>query len=160
MNEEDNKTLNTYLLNITSLYQEISIWIHNKPLKTQEEEIVIHEEAHGRYKVNKLIILDDNGKKIAELVPIGASIIGAKGRIDLIGKLDIVTIIYLEKEGPTLKTSITEGGKKEGSKTRHLYKGADHEGWYWIENTRLGRVHALDQELFFDLLAVVSDYEV
>jgi hypothetical protein len=126
----------------------------------QEEEMVIHEKAPGKYTVNKLIILDDNDNRIAELVPIGAWIIGASGRVDLIGKLDRVTIVDLEKGGPTLTTSITEGGKQEENKTRYLYKGVDHEGWYWIENTRLGRIYALDQKLFFDLLAEVSDYEV
>lgn len=160
MNEEIKKILNTYLSDIKSLYQEISKWIDNKSLKMQEEEIVVHEKAPGKYKVQKLIILDDNDNRIAELVPIGAWIIGAKGRIDLVGKLDKVTIVDLEKGGPTLTTSITEGRKKEEKKTRYLYKVVDHEGWYWIEDTRLGRLYALDQKLFFELLAEVSDYEV
>lgn len=160
MNEEDNKTLNTYLSDIKSLYQEISKWIHNTALKMREEEMVIHEKASGEYTVKKLIILDDNDNRIAELVPVGAWIIGAKGRVDLIGKLDEVIIIDLEKGGPTLTTSITEEGKKEENKTKYLYKGVDQEGWYWIENTRLGRLYALDQQLFFELLAEVSDYEV
>ena len=160
MDEKVKIILNTYLSDIKSLYQEISKWIDNKPLKMKEEEIVVHEKAPGKYKVQKLIIFDDNDNKIAELVPVGAWIIGAKGRIDLVGKLDKVTIVDLEKGGPTLATSITEGGKKEENKTKYLYKVVDHEGWYWIEDTRLGRIYALDQKLFFELLAEVSDYEV
>lgn len=160
MNEEDNKTLNTYLSDIKSLYQEISAWIHNTALKIREEEMVIHEKASGEYTAKKLIILDDNDNTIAELVPIGAWIIGANGRVDLIGKLDKAIIIDLEKGGLRLTTSITEGENKISEETKYLYKGVDQEGWYWIENTRRSRVYALDQQLFFDLLAEVSDYEV
>ena len=152
MNEEDKKILNIYLTDIKNLYQEINKWINNRPLKSQEKKIVIHEKAPGKYEVMKLIILDDNDNWIAELVPIGAWVIGAKGRIDLIGKLDKATIIDLEKGGPTLTTSLAEGKKEKENKIKYLYKGVDQEGSKIIKNNRLGRLYALDQKFFFESL--------
>lgn len=160
MNEEMNKevedTVTAYLSNVETLYQSIKEWVIGKALKTQEEKFTINEQASGEYEAQKLTILDEDGDKVAELVPIGAWIIGAKGRIDLTGRFDKAIIIDLEDGGPTITTRV---GKKGESRTRPLYKGVDPAGWYWIEDNRLARVHPLDQELFFDLLAEVSDRE-
>ncbi len=40
-----------------------------------------------------------------------------------------------------------------------LIKEVGQDGWYWIEDKRLGKTHAVNKELFLDLLAEVSDYE-
>ncbi len=56
----------------------------------------IEEEYLGTYKVPELI-LDINGEKV-RFSPKGRNIIGAKGRVDLVGDLDSITLI-LEPEG-------------------------------------------------------------
>lgn len=56
----------------------------------------IKEEHLGAYRVPELI-LDISGEKV-RLSPKGRNIMGAKGRVDLVGELDVVTLV-LEPAG-------------------------------------------------------------
>jgi hypothetical protein len=91
-------------------------------------------------------------------MPVGAWVIGARGRADLIGKLDKVILVSLEEGGSAKTNTITCGDRKETSINK-FYKGIEEAGWYWIEDRRRGRAHKIDKEVFYDLLTEVSDYE-
>jgi len=157
MYEKASDQVESFRKAVEYLFTEIDSWLAASPLKTRREDMQINEEASGAYNIQKLLIEDAAGKKIAELVPVAAFVIGADGRVDLDGKYDKTIIIYAEAGGPSFTTSITHGGRTETS-TISLFKGIDKKGWYWIEDNRLGRAHCLDKKLFFDLLDGVSDY--
>jgi len=158
MNEQRAIILERFLKSIDTLYDNISSWLSPYGSSTLQEEIEIIEEASGTYKANKLTIQDEKKETIASIMPVGAWVIGANGRVDLIGKLDKVIIVNLEKGGPTLSTTVKVGDHQETA-TRQFYKGIKESGWYWIEDKRRGKAHLLDKELFLELLSEVSDYE-
>ena len=158
MNEKRKEIPDKYLNSINELYQNIDIWLSSSDLATSQEKIEITEEASGKYNAHKLIIKDVKKDTVASIVPVGAWVIGANGRVDLIGKYDIVIIINLEKGEPLLTTEITVGDHQETSSTK-FYKGINETGWYWIEDRRRGKAHLLNKELFHELLSEVSDYE-
>lgn len=162
MDEKNQVILNEYIDNISDFYNMATEWLKEKSLSYKKVNHNINETKSGKYTVEKLIIYKNKTEKIAEICPIGAWIIGANGRIDLIGDFDQQILIYLKKD-LKIKTSIsisTDEDEYEVSKnTYSLYKGVDRNGWYWIENKQLGKTYAINKELFFDLLAEVSDYE-
>jgi len=130
--------------NVLRLYESIESWLPDGALALQREEVQIEEEAFGTYSSQKLI-LNDKGRKIATFLPIGASVIGADGRVDVRGRHDKESLLFLRKEKP---------------ENRYFYiNPIDLSGWYWIENTLRAKAHPVDETLFRDLLWRISDYE-
>ncbi|TYT74473.1 hypothetical protein [Desulfobotulus mexicanus] len=158
MNEDRTIILDRFLKSIDTLYNNIRFWLSPYGLSILQEEIEIAEEASGTYKANKFIIQDDKNETIASIIPVGAWVIAANGRVDLIGKLDKVIIVNLEKDG-LLQSPSVKAGDYQDTATKQFYKGIKQAGWYWIEDKRRGKAHLLDKELFFELLSEVSDYE-
>ena len=151
-------TKEQYIKWVKELYQEVKKWIKKENLLAQEKDVEINEEIPGRYKAPGLSIKDKDGKRIAELRPVGAWIIGAKGRIDIVGRLDQAHLVYMEPPGPCITTAISTAGEELEKKSRLLFQGVNLAGWYWIEDKRRGKAHLLDAKLFMELLAEVSDY--
>ncbi len=147
-----------YIARLDELYSRVGTWIENTEMSVSLGTTELNEEAPGRYKAPALTILDSQGKPLAELQPVGAWIIGAEGRVDLVGLLDRNSLIYLTTGGSqiTAETQISDGNSKGSSQP--LFKGVEQPDWYWIGESRLGRVHPVTQELFLDLLSEVSDY--
>jgi len=159
MNKKTAGEVNSFVDSVNSLFTEIESWIASTPLRGIRQEIEILEEASGLYKANRLAIVDEGGKKIADLQPIGTYIIGGNGRIDLNGTIDKVILVNLEAGGPSMTTTITVGGQPE-KRTTPFYKGVDQQGWYWIEDKRRGKANLFTKDLFVELLREVSDYEL
>ena len=151
--------MSSFVDSVNSLFNEIETWIASTKLKGSRHEIEISEEASGKYKVVKLILVDEGGKKVAELTPVGTFIIGGSGRIDLNGSIDKAIIVSLEVGDPSMATSVTVGGQTETG-TNSFYQGIDKQGWYWIEDKRRGKANFFTKELFIELLREVSDYEL
>lgn len=156
MDEKKEQMVQHFLKSMTELYENIRSWLDIASLQTSPlEEIELREEAYGAYKAQKMTIQDADGITIADIMPVGAGVIGASGRVDLVGKYDRVIIVLLEKGGPII-TTMDSGGKP--SVTR-FYKDIKEAGWYWIEDRRRGKAHKIDKEIFYELLTEVSDYE-
>ena len=145
---------------MNELYGEVKKWIKEKNLVVQERDVEINEEVTGRYKAPGLYILDKHGRQIAELLPMGAWIIGAEGRVDIRGQLDRANLIYLQAGGPHIKTSVSDSSGKLEEGSWPLFKGIGQAGWYWIEDKLRGKARLIDGELFMELLSEVSDYGV
>jgi hypothetical protein len=159
MNEKVAGEVKAFVDSTNNLFSEIESWIAETKLKGTRQETKISEEASGEYKVNKLTLIDESGKKIAEFVPVGTFIIGGNGRIDFKGTIDKAIIVNLEVGGPSMTTTVTVGGQDE-TRTTIFYKGIDKQGWYWIEDKRRGKANFFTKELFIELLREVSDYEL
>ncbi len=162
MDEKTKAILSEYSDNISVFYAMVAEWLNDKSLFCKEKDYNINEKVSGEYTAKKLVIFKDGSNQIAEICPVGAWIIGANGRIDLIGDFDQQILIYLKKD-LKIKTSITISTDEEqyevSENSYSPYKEVGQDGWYWIEDKRLGKTHAVNKELFLDLLAEVSDYE-
>ena len=160
MNENVAGEVKTFVDSVDRLFAEIESWIAPTNLKGIRQEIEIAEEASGSYKVNKLILENERGKKIVEFLPIGTFIIGGNGRIDLNGTIDKAMIVNLKTGGPSMTTTITTVEGCTEAQTTSFYKGIDQQGWYWIEDRRRGKANFFTKNQFVELLKEVSDYEL
>lgn len=147
-----------FIQNLQTLYQQIEHWGRRKGLQFTRHDIQLNEEAYEPYTTEKLAVLDAHGKQIAEFVPKGASIIGAKGRVDLVGNVDSVILVDWDRGGPSITTAINDSANRQ-TKTVPVYRDVGEAGWYWVESRKLARAHRFDEHLFFDLLPTVSEYE-
>ena len=158
MNPRTHTELQSFLEKVHQLFSEIKSWCASENLSSQRTPISISEEEYGHYTTDQLKISTKAGTHIADVTPIGASILGANGRIDIKGPHDKIILVDLDAGGPTTtRTTTTEDGPS--TRTRHFYKGIDTPGWYWIDNRASSRGHKIDRDLFLNLLAEVSDHE-
>lgn len=146
-----------YLERLRNLYDDIRIWSQEQGLNITPEDESLVEGSMGVYLAPALIITS-SGRVIARVKPIGANVIGASGRVDIVGGLDKDSLVYLQAGGPGLRMKASIGGEIIEQSSKPFFKGVTSDGWYWIEEKRLGRVRLLDRQLFLDLLTEVSDY--
>lgn len=147
-----------YIGRLDELYSSVEKWIENTGLTVSRSSIELNEEISGPYEAPAAAILDAEGKKVAELLPLGAWIIGAEGRVDLVGPLDRTSLVYLRRGGPHIDRKEADATGHPEGRSRPLFQGIGRAGWYWIEDKRLGRAHPVTKRLFLDLLAGVSDH--
>jgi hypothetical protein len=147
-----------YISKLEALYSDVVEWIKDTDLHVSCGQIEIREEIPGSYDAPTLEITNVQGKKVADLLPVGAWIIGAEGRVDLVGLLDRNNLVYLREGGPHIKTIESAGPGEAEEWSKPLFRGVSRPGWYWIEDRRLGRARPVTKQLFLDLLAEVSDH--
>lgn len=147
-----------FLHSLDSLFERVKGWAEESGLVVARSQTSINEEAYGAYEAPVLTISSPQGKLLATFKPIGANIIGANARVDLVGNFDLFTIVQLDEGGPRISTIINAGDGVLSSGTRPLYKGVTDAGWYWIESKKLARAYKMDKTLFFELLSLVSGY--
>ena len=124
MNNETKNYKNEFLRKVENLFAEIKQWIADTELVTSLIEIEISEEAFGVYKSSKLLLKNKDGRDVAEIIPIGASILGANGRVDIKGLYDSVIIVDLNKGGPSvITTQYDSEAKPVSAKTTYFYRG-------------------------------------
>ncbi len=154
MNIQATESVRSYVDSISELFDEIESWSGPMKLNCERREILIGEEASGDYSTHTLLLEDRNGRKIAEFLPAGAFVIGWEGRVDLIGMVDNAVLVRAESAPPP------PASEEEASESlpASLYREADQPGWYWLERRKRGKARLLDEELFAELLAEVSDY--
>lgn len=126
-----------YLKHVTQLYTDIREWLQSEPFCLKNTEIEI-QEALGRYSVPQLSIQTNTGEVLAEIKPVGASVLGAEGLIMVEGWLDKGYVLYLPKNDTD---------------------SIETEGWYWEEQRLNTPPHFLNKTNFLQLITWVSDYE-
>ncbi|RFU48067.1 hypothetical protein D0B32_11170 [Paraburkholderia sp. DHOC27] len=118
---------------------------------------MLSEELMAQYVAPSLYISKDD-VPVARILPIGSRIIGAQGRVDLIGGVARHSLLFRVGRSPALSTQTGVGGKFKASLSTPLLSQVGEEGWYWIEAT-VRRAKLVDERLFLDLLTDVSDHE-
>ena len=113
------QTKQFFLANVNQLFDNIKNWLADKELHIEQRTIQINEESTGTYNA-PTIVISVAQEKLAEIKPVGACIIEAKGRIDIEGLFRIENIGYFVNGGPHL------------SANKQLYKEVDADGWYWV----------------------------
>lgn len=96
-----NKEKKEWLKAVDTFYSNITVWLRpltdkpNSSLKISFETMVISEEELGDYEIKKLNIVIKGHRVVLE--PIGTNIIGAKGRIDMVGTYGTVRFLLVDK---------------------------------------------------------------
>jgi len=140
---------------LTKLFEQVQSWLTDAGFSAESTEMNITEPRPGSYTVPMLTIYDESRRALAQVRPVGAWIIGADWRVDLCGHLENEVLVYWAKGAPEIESP--ESDRKENHKTRiPLFRGADKEGWYWIEDKLRGKARPLDKELFMDLISEVQ----
>jgi len=158
MKKETEDCLNDFFNHIDELFLKIEEWSKNNGLITKRLDISISEEACGSYHIDKLLITDGDRNKVAEIVPVGAWILGANGRVDIKGHYETLILVDLDKGGPSTTITTEDGVAGKHTYTKSFYRGIDENGWYWIDSTVSSKGHKLSQNFFLDLLEKVSGY--
>jgi hypothetical protein len=158
MNARYKSEISSYLARVETLFSEVEKWANAGHLNTLRAAVKITEDSLGTYDAPMLSITNPEGKKIAELRPIGTRILGANGRVDLLGNFDKAILTDLNEGGPTLSSTVTHGSHTQTHSSK-FYRGIEEAGWYWIDRSVVPKGHQLNQGLFLDLLSKLSDYE-
>jgi len=105
-----------------------------------EQKITITEELSGPYRAFRYDFLIDESLKVS-LIPNGIWIVGAKGRIDLIGPSGTEKLVYFFVGGPGISTETKDGSGKVIEKSSHGYfDNVDEENWYWYDDSTYRKV--------------------
>jgi len=144
---------------LAGLYDLIEGWmsdyISKKLVKLIKKQIKIYEEFSGEYDIDALE-LSFNGKTIS-FEPIATMLVGAKGRVDMIGKNGKVALVLVDKnlDAPNIKVNIftSEKERKEYEKNEKEKKN-EKIIWEWkiLFNNDHIRYIKLEENNFFDIL--------
>ena len=136
---------------------EASDWCKRHGLAVEKGGVTLREERMEEYDAPSLVISKD-GEPVAKVVPVGSKIIGAQGRVDLVGRLTKHAFLFYVDKGAAVSAQTVVAGKAARSSSMPMLSGVDGDGWYWIEAT-VRRAKRVEERLFLDLLTDVSDYE-
>ncbi|MED4354357.1 hypothetical protein P9265_18860 [Schinkia azotoformans] len=155
IDENSVEKVRIYNERLKGFYEEIGMWVRDHNLFTNLEAVKRTERLSGEYETYQLIIKDQNGNLIAKMKPFAIWIIGAEGRVDLIGNSGVEKIVYLSKGGPSISTTISTSS---GIVDQHEHKifGDKEEGWHWVDHIVIGKQPKLDKDIFLKLLEVVN----
>lgn len=146
-----------YVQRVTTFLEEVSGWCRDHGLTVERDAVTLSEELMTQYDAPSLYISKD-GVSVAKILPVGSKIIGARGRVDLIGRVTRHAFLFYVGKGSAFSTQTIVGEKTTTSSSTPMLSGVDGDGWYWIE-ARVRRAKRVEESLFLDLLTDVSDYE-
>jgi hypothetical protein len=159
MNNQFDEKVKLYQERVAAFMAQAREWCLAHGLKVKDIPTDILEEGLDKYRADSLRILSPIDQPLAELLPTGSAIIGAQGRINLIGSLARHAFLYQTGKGPAIQvTATTVAGASSKDFPTPLYRGIDGDGWYWFESSMRKAVR-VDENTFLDLLTDVSDYE-
>jgi hypothetical protein len=140
-----------FIQNLQLMYREVKSWLTGFVCK--ENLIEIYEEYALPYKAPELYIYK-NDEFLCKIKPVGAHIIAAEGRADLIGKRDKLSMALL-KESKPVKVNDTKSEQTDLKKD--LYLGYEGAGWYVCWGKR--RITKISSEIFSEAMESVSGYK-
>ena len=146
-----------YVQRVATFLREVSVWCRERGLTVERNAVTLREELMAQYDAPSLYIAKD-GVSVAKILPVGSKIIGAQGRVDLIGRVTRHALLFYVGKGPAFSTQTVVGGRTTTSSSTPMLSEVDGDGWYWIE-ARVRRAKRVDESLFLDLLTDVSDHE-
>lgn len=149
--------LKEWLESLSQFYKKVENFLEeyvtDGKVKFQYENKTIFEEYIGEYSV-RVLNIELAGRKL-KLEPIGTNIIGAKGRIDLIGANGTVKFVLVNKNSSAPETKINIW--IEGEEPTEKDDEPEVIEWDWKISTPPPRIRYinLEQETFLDALMEV-----
>jgi hypothetical protein len=146
-----------YVQRVTSFLTQAGGWCRDRGLTIQSDVVTLREDRIPEYEAPCLYISMD-GVSLARILPVGSRIIGARGRVDLIGQIARHPLLFCVGKGLSASRQTVTGERRAISSSTSVLSGLEVDGWYWIESAVL-RAKRVGENLFLDLLTDVSDYE-
>jgi hypothetical protein len=157
INREERKQ--EWLKRLADFYSEVekylAEYIQSGKISIESSSISINEPHIGYYMAESKTILLGSDK--IQLCPIGTVLIGATGRVDMIGPAGTVKFILTGKNSNGIKISIKIAGEDQTTRTPHVPKIEQPEEYVWKIATPPPRVRfmELNPETFFNALMEV-----
>ena len=148
---------NEYLARVADLYAKVKQWMGNIDPSAQltEENITIQEDPVGKYSAQSMWI-DCPSRKRIQLIPRGRWILGAEGRVDIKSDLGMETLVYVEGELFISIREISDRGTHIGRASSQPLFEDIAQGWVYLQNSSVGLMPSLDEDLFHRLWEVLS----
>lgn len=153
----DNVANQEYVARIRDLYASVRQWVTPLSPKIEEHSRTLREQDFPDYSAPEMLLELGGGEKNVRLRPIGHNLLGAHGRVDMIGPIDTVKLTFFRGEGPTI-TSRFQHGQRMEEHTVKMISGIEGDGWYWVDIRTNDKAQRLDEKLFRSLLEDVSGY--
>ena len=156
-----NKTREEWIQSLNHLHSKMEKYLNKyteaDQIQITREKFRISEEYLGNYEAEKLTIQIGIDKVVAK--PIGRMMIGAVGRIDLIGARGMLRIVLLDKGQPAPQTKIEIGRKPEEKTGCHAIQSIKISERDWYIATLPPRITAtaLSADAFRDALMELLD---
>lgn len=107
----------------------LSAYIADGDIVWERLPVNLNEARLGSYEIDRLILHIGEDQLVAE--PAGTMLIACRGRVDVTGPLGSSRLVLLDKGGPAVRFSISEGGQPLEASTQSLVHGEVSEpGWY------------------------------
>jgi hypothetical protein len=143
-----------YLQRVNLIFNQIKDWLPNNFKSAQIKNHYVIDDT-GKYKAPILSIFkqikNEPNELIADLFPVGTTVLMGEGLIEIHGNFGEESIIFLLKNGWLIQDRF--------GKQRPMYKEINIDGWYWIENAYRNKASLVNKEIFLDLLKIVSLYD-
>lgn len=128
--EEDKDLWLEQLANLHSLVENsLKEYIESGDISIKKYPVILQEEQTGAYQADQLDI--NIGRQIVRLEPLGTFLIGARGRVDMIGPKGTVRLVIVppKSDGPKIHFSISIGGNSVGSTSKS--GSVSPREWVW-----------------------------
>jgi hypothetical protein len=151
-----------YIRHLHGLYEDVESWLKEREAgaKISRRDVDILEYHSGAYRAPELHILRADGKSEVTLKPAGRWILGAVGKVELIGRLGSHVLLLIAPGEPWLSLSVgVEGGAgKDRIESQRVTPGerSDDLKWAWMKEQIPLELPLLDADLFFKLVDDVT----
>jgi hypothetical protein len=144
---------------VDKLISSMQEWVKDTGLKARASTITIEETVLGEYSIKVIEFNDKEGKIVAKVIPVGAYVIAAEGRVDIKGYLRKESVVFLTQGVSGIFTKVAGEVIDSSQNYSGCHSVITSEGWYWLEDKGLRKAYLLDRKLFLELITRVSDYE-
>jgi len=145
----NDRAVEEFRQHIQQLYTQVKKWLDGTVFK--EVSVEICEEYAVPYKIAELYIYQ-NDVFLCKIRPVGAHIIAADGRADLVGKRDKLSFVFFKQPSANM-----ESYDNTETERRALYEGYEGKGWYVSWGKR--KISLLSGEHFLKATEQVSGYK-
>jgi hypothetical protein len=141
-----------WLRNLSSLYEQVESflkeYVSKGEIRLKYRPVTLDEEEIGPYKAKQMVIMI--GRKKVELDPIGRFVIGANGRVDVVGTRSQAQLLLVDRSA-----------KDTRSLSRLPAAPLPSElAWKWVTQPPERKLVNLTKEMFHRLLMEVVNGEV
>jgi hypothetical protein len=154
------KERDDWLRHLDDLYDQIKSFLaeytQTNASKLDYRDIELNEENIGSYVARQMIL--KIGRQEITMTPVGTLLIGAKGRVEVVGPAGRTRLVLVntESRGPAMKVTVSIGGKPEPVAAEHAAKKIK---WVWKIATSPPTIQYIEltQESLFQVLLEVAN---
>ncbi len=154
------KERDNWLAHLKGLYDQteffLAEYVKTGEIKLRYRDIELNEENIGSYRARQMILRI--GPQEITMTPVGTLLIGAKGRVDVVGPAGRTRLVLVNSEasGPVIKVTVSIGGRPE---TPAPVAAPNKIKWAWKIATSppaIRYIELTEDSLFSALMEVVN----